>query len=47
MTNYESFKQKAAIIGKIGVDGNKKEVQFAVPLNHLSNFFENVKYPTD
>ena len=38
ITNSESFKYKTSITGKTADDGNTKEVEFSVPLKHLSNF---------
>ena len=37
--NSESFKYKRSITGKTPDDGNTKEVEFSVPLKHLSNFW--------
>ena len=38
ITNSESFKYKKSTTGKTAADGNTKEVEFSIPLKHLSNF---------
>ena len=40
----ESFKYKTTIIGKTADDENTKEIEFSVPLKHLSNFWENIRH---
>ena len=42
ITNSESFKYNTSITGKTGNDGNTKEVEFFVPLKHLSNFWKTL-----
>ena len=42
ITNSESFKYKTSITGKIGNNENTKEVEFSVPLKHLSNFWRTL-----
>ena len=42
VTNSES---KASITGKAANDGNTKEVEFSVPLKHLSNFWRTLVMP--
>ena len=44
-TNSESFKYKTSITEKTANDGNKKEVEFSVPLKHLSNFWKTLNMP--
>ena len=44
ITNSESFKYKTSIKGKTANDGNTKEIEFSIPLTHLSNFLENIRY---
>ena len=43
--NFESFKNKTSITGKTADDGNTKEVEFFVPLKHLSNFWRTLEMP--
>ena len=45
ITNSESFKYKTSITGKTANDGNTKEVEFSVPLKHLSNFWRTLYMP--
>ena len=40
ITNSESFKYKTNIKAKRASDGNTKEVEFSVPLKHLSKFWK-------
>ena len=39
ITNPASFRYKNSIIGKMVVNRSTKKVDFAIPLNHLSNFW--------
>ena len=41
--NAPSFKYKGSIIGNTENNGTKKEVQIAVPLKYLSNFWRSLK----
>ena len=43
LTNSESFKFKIKIIGKTSATGNTKDVQIAVPLKYLSNFWRTLQ----
>ena len=45
MTNSESFKCKSSITGKTPANRDNKEVEFAVPLKHLSNFRKTLYMP--
>ena len=45
ITNSTSFKYKISITGKTANDGNTKEVEFSVPLKHLSNFWRILDMP--
>ena len=45
ITNSESFKYNTSITGETANDGNTKEVEFPVPLKHLSNFWRTVDIP--
>ena len=45
LKNSESFKYKTSITGKTANDGNAKEVEFSVSLNHLSNFWKTLDIP--
>ena len=45
ITNYESFKYKTSIIGRIANNGNTKEVVFSASLKHLSNFWRTLDMP--
>ena len=42
LTNSESFKYKTIITGKTANDGNTKEVDFSIPLKHLSTFWRTL-----
>ena len=42
ITNSKSFKYKTSITGKTAVNRNTKEVEFAVPLKHLINFWRTL-----
>ena len=44
ITNSESFKYEISTTGKKANNGNIKEVEFSVPLKHLRNFLENIRY---
>ena len=39
ITQYESFKYKIRVTGKTPAGGNTKDVEIAVPLKYLSNFW--------
>ena len=39
----ESFKYKIKIIGKAPAAGNTKDVEIAVPLRYLSNFWRTIE----
>ena len=41
----ESFKYKAKITGKTPAAGNTKNVEIAVPLKYLSNFWRTIEMP--
>ena len=43
--NAPSFKYKASIIGNTENNETKKEVQIAVPLKYLSNFWRSLEMP--
>ena len=43
LTNSESFTFKRKITGKTPADGNRKDVQIAVPLEYLSNFWRTLE----
>ena len=43
ITQSESFKFKIKITGKIPAAGNTKDVEIAVPLKHLSNFWRTLE----
>ena len=45
ITNSESFKYKTSITGKTPNDGNTKEVEFSVPLKHVSSFWKTLGMP--
>ena len=45
ITYPESFKYKIKITGKIPAGGNKKDVEIAVPLKYLSNFWKTLETP--
>ena len=45
ITNSESFKCKESITGKTTNDGNTKDVEFSVPLKHLSNSWKTLDMP--
>ena len=45
ITNSESFKYKTSIPGKTAININTKDVQFFVPLKHLSNFWRRLDIP--
>ena len=45
ITNSESFRYKTSITGKTANDRNTKEVEFSVPLKHLSNFWKALDIP--
>ena len=45
ITNSESSKCKTSITEKTANDGNTKEVQFSVPLKHLSIFRRTLDMP--
>ena len=45
ITNFEYFKYKTSITGKTANNGNTKEVEFSVPLNHLRNFWRKLDMP--
>ena len=44
IVNSESFKSKIEITGKIPADGNTKDVEIAIPLNYLSNFWRTLEF---
>ena len=44
-THPESFKHKIKITGKIPAGGNKKDVEIAMPLKYLSNFWKTLEMP--
>ena len=43
LTNSESFTFKRKITGKTPVNGNRKDVKIAVPLEYLSNFWRTLE----
>ena len=43
----ESFKYKTKIIGKTPAAGNTKNVEIAVPLKYLTNFWRALEMPLD
>ena len=43
--NSESFKSKIRITRKIPADGNKKDLEIAVPIKYLSNFWRTFETP--
>ena len=45
ITQSESFKFKIKIRGKTPAAGNTKDVEIAVPLRYLSNFWRTLKMP--
>ena len=45
ITQSESFKSKIKITGKTPADGNTKNVEIAVPLKYLSNFWRTLETP--
>ena len=45
LKNFESLKYKTSITGKTANDENTKEVEFSVPLKHLSNFWRTLDTP--
>ena len=45
ITQSESFKYKIKITGKTPADGNLKDVEIAVPLKYLSNFWRTLEMP--
>ena len=45
ITQSESFKFKIRIRGKTPAAGNTKDVEIAVPLRYLSNFWRTLKMP--
>ena len=45
ITQCESFKFKIKIRGKTPAAGNTKDVEIAVPLRYLSNFWRTLKMP--
>ena len=45
ITNSASFKYKSSITGKTPASGDTEEVEFAVPLKHLSNFWKALDMP--
>ena len=45
ITESESFKYKIKITGKTSADGNTKDVNIAVPLKYLSNFWRTLEMP--
>ena len=45
ITNAKSFKYKTSITRKTANNGNTKEVEFSVPLKHLSNFWRTLDMP--
>ena len=42
LADSESFKSKIKITGKAPDAGNEKDIQIAVPLKYLSNFWQNL-----
>ena len=45
ITQSESFKFKIKITGKTPAAGNTNDVEIAVPLRYLSNFWRTLKMP--
>ena len=45
IVNSASFKYKNSITGKTPANGDTKEVEFAVPLKYLSNFWKTLDMP--
>ena len=45
ITNSKYFKYKTSVTGKTANNGNTKEVEFSVPLNHLRNFWRKLDMP--
>ena len=45
MTQSESLIFKIKIAGKTSAAGNAKDVEIAVPLNYLSNFWRTLEMP--
>ena len=45
MRGSDSFKSKIKMIGNAPNDGNTKNVEIAVPLKHLSNFWRTLEMP--
>lgn len=45
ITNHQSFKFKAKIIGKIHDDGNPKDFEIALPSKYLHNFQKTLEKP--
>ena len=45
ITNFESFKYQTCVTGKTANDGNAKEIEFFVPLKHLSSFWRALDMP--
>ena len=45
VTQSESFKFKIRITGKIPTSANTKDVEIAVPLKYLSNFWRTLEMP--
>ena len=45
ITQSESFKFKIKITGKTPAAGNTKDVEIAVPLKYLSNFWRTLEMP--
>ena len=45
VTDSESFKFKAKIVGSTRVSGNNKDVEIDVPLKCLSNFWITLEIP--
>ena len=45
LTDFQSFKCKIKITGNTIADGNTKDVEIAVPLKYLSNFWRTLEMP--
>ena len=45
MTDSESFKSKIQIPGNTPANGNTKDVEIAVPLKYLRNFWRTLEMP--
>ena len=45
LTDSKSFKSKIKITGNTHVDGNTKDVEIAVPLKYVSNFWRTIEMP--